>query len=103
MPSQGWGRPRAKGARALKPFLLLIPSSTAVNQADSAQAQISQRLPSALGTQFTLVGPGVTHLPAQQDDRLGSGVRNHLNILKLTQMSERKVKKKVCMPLKKGP
>lgn len=71
------------------------------------QAQSSQRLPRALGKQFTLAGPGVTHLPAQQDNHFGSGVRNQLNILKPSQINEIKMfkeslhekKKKNC----KGP
>lgn len=69
-----------------------------MDQTDSAQAQVSQRLPRALGTQFTLAGPGVTHLPAQQDDHWGSGVQNQLSILKLVQMKKIEVKKKVRMP-----
>lgn len=86
-----------------EPFLLLVPSNTAVRQtAFCPGSKLSKASQGCWNTVHT-GGPGVTHLPAQQDNHLGSGVHNQLDTLKPSQINKRKVFKECSHALKTKP
>lgn len=104
MPLPGLGREQSQGwLRMAEPFLLLVPSNTAVRQtAFCPGSKLSKASQGCWNTVHT-GGPGVTHLPAQQDNHLGSGVRNQLDTLKPSQINKRKVFKECSHALKTKP